>query len=140
MLLFSRTLCKYEQFSAPVGGILSIRSLATVCSAVKPLLTWFRKRVVIFFKGVVFAQNAKEGVIGMKLLVVHFLCKIESFVGKETLCLFGLVRFEEKVKTGGTTEELHDVQYLNVSKHGRNKLIGFLYNCRFKISLTYKNW
>ncbi len=76
----------------------------------------------------------------MKLLVVHFLWTIEPFVGKETLCLFVLVSFEERVNTGGTTEEIHNVHYLNVSKLERNKLIGFLYNCRFNILLLYKNW
>ena len=56
------------------------------------------KVVVIFFKGVAIAQNAKEGVIGRKLFVVHFLWAIEPFVGKEAFCLFGLVSFEERIK------------------------------------------
>ena len=67
------------------------------------------KVVVIFFKGVAFAQNAKEVVIERKFFVVQLLWAIEPFVGKETLCLFGLVSFEETVKTGGTTEEIHNV-------------------------------
>ena len=76
-----------------------------------------------------------------KLLAVHFLWAIELFVGKGSFCLFGLVSFDERVKAGGTTEEIHNVKLFNVSKfEKKNKLIGFLYNCRFNISLIYKNW
>ena len=67
------------------------------------------KVVVIFFKGVVIAQKAKEGVIGRKLFVVRFLWTIETSVGKVTFCLFSLEIFEEGVKTGGSTEEIHNV-------------------------------
>ena len=58
---------------------------------------------MIFFKGVAIVQNAEEGVIG-RLFFVNFLWTIEPFVGKEAFCLFGLVSFEEGVKTGGTEE------------------------------------
>ena len=98
------------------------------------------KVVVIFFKGVGIAQNAKEGVIGRKVFVVHFLWTIETFVGKETFCLFGLLSLQERVKTGGTTDEIHNVKQLKVSKPKRNKLISFLFICRFNISLIYENW
>ena len=55
-------------------------------------------------------QNAREGVIGRNFIVFHFQWTIEPFVGKETLCLFGLVSFEERVKTGGTAEEIRNVK------------------------------
>ena len=53
------------------------------------------------FQGVAIAENAKNGVIGRKYLIVRFLWTIEPIVGKETLCLFGIVSFEEGIKTGG---------------------------------------
>ena len=65
---------------------------------------------MIFFKGVVITQNVKEGVLGRKLFVDRFLWRIEPFIGKETLCLSGLVSFKEGVKTSGTTDETHNVK------------------------------
>ena len=68
------------------------------------------KVVAIFFKGVVIAQNAKEGAIGRNLFIVHLLWTIEPFLRKETLCLIGLASFEERLKADATIEEFHKVK------------------------------